>query len=165
MNLESLSKYYEVSLLSEADLPELLILCQGNPKFYRHSPPMPSIDTLRSDMHALPRGKNLEDKFYLKFWKDGRLAAVLDLILHYPNDQTAFFGFFMVRADLQGHGAGSALISEILSALSKDFSNVRLGYVKGNEQSQHFWEKNGFEPTGIIVTEKEYEIVIMEKKL
>ena len=94
-----------------------------------------------------------------------KFTAVLDLILRYPNDQTAFFGFFMLRADLQGCGVGSSLISEILSGLSSEFRAVRLGYVKGNEQSQHFWQKNGFLPTGVVVPTESYEIIIMEREL
>lgn len=165
MNPSVLSNRYQVSVLHEADIPELLSLCQGNPKFYHHCPPAPSEESLRADMLALPRGKSMEDKFYLGFRKDGKLVAVLDLILRYPNDQTAFFGFFMLRADLQGRGVGSSLISEILAGLSSEFRAVRLGYVKGNEQSQHFWQKNGFLPTGVIVPTEAYEIIIMEREL
>ncbi|MEG1782750.1 MAG: hypothetical protein RR253_05840 [Oscillospiraceae bacterium] len=45
------------------------------------------------------------------------------------------------------------------------FSFVRLGYAKGNRQSEKFWLKNGFEKTGTEVPAENYVIVSMEKQL
>lgn len=52
----------------------------------------------------------------------------------------------------QGKGIGSTIIEESLAYLEKQgFTHVRLGYMKGNKQSRHFWIKNGFTPTGMRV--------------
>ena len=101
-------------------------------------------------MQAVPEGKSPEDKYYLGFFKAGRLIAVMDLISGYPDQETAFIGFFMMNMDMQGQGAGSHIIEEVCACLNKYFSYIRLGYVKSNEQSRHFWQKNGFMPTGNI---------------
>lgn len=42
------------------------------------------------------------------------LIAVMDLILKYPNDETAFIGLFMVDSASQGKGTGTAIIEECL---------------------------------------------------
>ena len=165
MDIQSLSRTYTVRALDEADLPALLALCQGNPLFYRHCPPPPSVESLRADMTALPSRKTMEDKYYLGFWRDGALAAVLDLILRYPNEHTAFIGFFMLDAALQGRGEGSRIVGDILRALSREFTAVRLAYVKTNPQSKRFWLKNGFLPTELVLHMDAYDVVVLERPL
>lgn len=165
MKIEDLSPRYRISRLTDDDLPQLLSLCRTNPLFFQHCPPEASLETLAADLRALPPRKTHEDKYYLGFWMGEELVAALDLILRFPNEHTAFIGFFMLHAAHQGHGEGSRLIGEILSCLGREFSHVRLGYVKGNEQSMHFWHKNGFAETGVIVQSSGYEIVYTQKEL
>ena len=75
-------------------------------------------------MTALPPGKCAADKHYLGFFDRETLVAVLDLIERYPQDDTAYIGFFMTKKE------------------------VRLAVDRGNPQSKAFWEKNGFALTG-----------------
>lgn len=165
MDCEKLSTRYRVRALCERDIPAALALCRGNPQYYAHCPPPPSEEGIREDMRALPPRKTLEDKHYIGFWDGVTLVALMDLILAYPDKETAFIGFFMVDARLQGRGAGSAIVAEALSALSMEFSAVRLGYVRGNAQSEHFWKKNGFSPTGASYDAGAYEVVVMRRAL
>ena len=143
----------------------MLRLCRGNPMYNRYCPPEVSEESIREDMVKLPPNKGKEDKFYLCFRDKRRLVAVLDLILKYPDEETSFIGFFMVNSEVQGKGVGSGIVYDVLQYLKREFQRVRLGYVKGNEQSRCFWVKNGFAPTGKVSKEDEYEIVIMEKIL
>lgn len=165
MEIQELSEVYEVRIAVDADIPDILRLCRGNPMYYRYCPPEVSEKSIREDMVKLPPKKGKEDKFYLCFRDKDRLTAVMDLILKYPNDETAFIGFFMVDSEVQGKGTGSRIVEDVFRRLKSEFSGVRLGYVKGNEQSRRFWEKNGFVPTGIVLKEEEYEIVVMEKNI
>ena len=156
---------YAARKLTEADIPTLLALCEGNPMYYRHCPPPVSAQSLREDMRALPPGKGMEDKHYLGIFDGERLIAVMDLILGFPDDRTAFIGFFMVDASQQGRGVGSRIVRETFEHLAPAFSSVRLGYVQGNEQSRRFWEKNGFTPTGVTTSTPAYTIVVMQREL
>lgn len=165
MKIYELSGNYEVTAAGEKDIPDILRLCRGNPMYYRYCPPEVSEESIREDMVKLPPKKSKEDKFYLCFRDKGRLIAVMDLILKYPNEETAFIGFFMVDSEVQGKGVGSGIAEDVFRYLKGEFSSVRLGYVKGNEQSRRFWEKNGFVPTGLVLKEDEYEIVVMEKNI
>ena len=54
-------------------------------------------------------------------------------------------------------------MTEALAYFAKNFQKVSLAYVKGNPQSQHFWEKQGFKPTGSEIEQESYTVVIMEK--
>lgn len=69
----------------------------------------------------------------------------MDLIDGYPKYDIAFIGFFMTHAKWQKRGMGSAIISELSDYLKQNnYSAVRLAWVKGNPQAEHFWLKNGF---------------------
>lgn len=163
MDIQKLSTAYRVSALQESDIPVIFAFCQNNPQYYRHCPPAVSTESIRQDMKSVPKGKTPADKFYLGFWENERLIAVIDLILAYPDKETAFIGFFMMNADMQGNGIGSEIVREVCDCLKEQFSYIRLGYVKGNEQSEHFWLKNGFLPTGEVVRTDAYDIVVMQK--
>ncbi len=165
LSIANLSKSCQVRRLTEANLPQMLALCQGNPLYYEHCPPAVTEDSLRQDMAALPPRKTLEDKYFLGFFQGEELVAILDLITAYPNPETAFFGFFMVKKERNGTGFGSQLVEELCRALKADFRHIRLGYVSSNPQSKHFWEKNGFIPTGVISKTEHYDIVVLEKTL
>ncbi len=182
-----LSGRYAVRRLTEADLPELLALCQGNPLYYEHCPPAPSAESLLGDLAALPPRRTLNDKYYLGFFEkgrpmtaptdmegrpmtaptdaEGRLIAVLDMIPGYPKPEIAFWGFFMLRAGLQGQGRGTALVSELCAALAGlGYRAVRLGWVQSNLRAAHFWKKNGFVETGIRYDAGGYTVVVAQRE-
>lgn len=164
--IHQISTQYRVRRITENDLPELLTLAQSNPTYYEHLHEEPSLENLRTDLTKLPSRTTPEDKYFLGFYQDGRLCAVLDLILHYPNPETAFIGWFILRKDLQGNGTGTAIINELLAFLKEQgFAHVRLGYVKGNSESRAFWEKNKFTPAGVEVPTDSYIVVVLERPM
>lgn len=166
MNPACLSGQYRVRRMTEAELPAILALCQGNPLYYKHCPPPVSEQTVRADLLALPPRKGPEDKYYLGFYDGARLAAVLDLITGFPTPEIAFWGFFMVDRDLQGAGVGSALVTELCQALAgMGFQAVRLGWVRGNPQAEHFWKKNGFRELGVTWDTNGYTVVYAQREL
>lgn len=165
MHPQFLSTTYKITALTQTDIPLILNLCKANPQYYKYCPPDPTEKSIQNDMSALPNGKTMQDKFYLGFWKEKDLLAVMDLILKYPNDKTAFIGFFMVNANIQGNGIGSKIIEESCEHLKEEFSFIRLGYVKGNKQSENFWQKNSFQPTGVVTHVESYDVVIMQRAL
>ena len=90
----------------------------------------------------------------------------MDLIFKFPNDTTAYIGFFMINKAVQGKGIGSEIIRELLIYLKKaGFSYVRLGYVKGNKESEGFWVKNGFVKTGVEKVEEDCTIIVLQREL
>lgn len=125
------SQKYAVRPLTAGDVDKILALCAENEQFYRYHPPLATRESVLEDMTALPPGKCAADKHYLGFFDGKTLVAVLDLILDYPQEGTAYLGFFMTKKATQGRGIGSALIGELLDELRKAF-----------------WEKNGFALTG-----------------
>ena len=147
-NPAAFSDHYQVRQLTQEDIPAVLRLMQGNTLYFQYcgGDAGPSEASIRRDMSIVPTGKTLEDKYYVGFFQDETLAAIMDLIDGYPEDDIAFVGFFMMNASLQGTGEGTRIISRLCSQLKKQGSRaVRLGTDKGNPQSTHFWRKNEFQ--------------------
>ena len=149
LSFQDISAQYQVRRLTEEDLPELLALAKDNPTYYRYMGEEPTLEGLRGDLTKLPPRTTSEDKYFLGYFRDGRLWGALDLILHFPNQETAFVGWFILRKDIQGQGVGTALMGELMGLL----------------ESEAFWVKNQFTPTGIETDGGGYTIVIMQREL
>lgn len=160
------SKSYDVRRMSEPDISPMLSLCEGNPQYYQYCPPAVSAENLKADLEALPPGMTLKDKYYVGYFKDGCLIALLDLIEGFPDSSRTFIGFFMMDYMASGAGIGSQIIEELCQyLLSAGIAAVRLGWVAGNPQAEHFWKKNGFIETGVKSKTEAYTIVLAERTL
>lgn len=157
---------YSVRQLTGTDTDAIYALAVGNPLYYRHCPPFVTRESIAEDMQALPPGTTYDNKHYIGFFHGVELIAVMDLILGYPTPTTAFIGFFMVDKARQGCGTGSAIITECAAHFKNlGYDRIRLGYVKGNPQSEAFWKKNSFKNTGFESKQEKYTIVVMERSL
>lgn len=166
MEIGELSRRYEVRKLEEVDIDMIYELSAGNPMFYEYCLPYVTKESILDDMKALPHEKSFEDKYYIGFFQEGELIAVMDLILRYPNKETAFIGLFMMRKESQGKGIGSGIIRECLDFLkAQDYRFVQLCFAKGNPQSEAFWKKNGFTGRNMEFATENYISVAMERKL
>lgn len=166
LKFENFYDMYEVRRLNNSDVPQIYRLSVGNPLFYQYCPPAVTKESIKADMEALPPGINKEDKYYVGFFDKDVLVAILDLILGYPEKDSAYIGLFMMNHTFQGKGIGSSIISELGNALAQEgFFNLSLAYAKGNPQSEAFWIKNGFKKTGKISDQGLYKAVLMERRL
>ncbi len=153
MEIHRLSTEYHVRRLNQNDVELVYQLCSENDLFYEYHPPFVTKESIIEDMKALPEGKSYSDKYFIGFFKDDQLAAVMDLIVDYPVENTAFIGFFMVDRKLQNQGIGSYIIRECIAYMKEmHFEKIQLGVDKGNPQSFAFWSKNGF----YAIDEKKY---------
>lgn len=164
MELRKLSKQFKIRFLKTDDIDIILELCSQNELFYQYHPPFVTKESIMEDMQALPPGKNNNDKFYVGYFDGNELVAVLDLILGYPDEITAYIGFFMVNQVYQGRGIGSQIISDCSSYLKElKYEKIRLAIDCGNPQSEAFWTKNNFKKTGTIVPNAFSSYIPMEK--
>ena len=166
LKIDNLSRKYAVKLLSDKDVAAVYSLCSKNTLYYDFCPPFVTPESIEADMAALPPGKRREDKFYLGYFDNDNLTAVMDLILGYPDEETAYVGFFMTDVSVQGKGVGSAIISELSGFVCKQgFSNIQLGWVLGNPQAEHFLHKNGFIETGKMYEMDDFTVVEAQKNI
>ena len=166
MDITALSARYRVRRLTPADAPVVYALCRENSLYYQHCPPLVTEQSIISDMSALPPRKTLSDKYYVGYFDGEKLIAVMDLILSFPDEPTAFIGFYMTDVSVQRAGIGSGIIDERCNALpAAGYHSIRLGWVKGNPQAESFWHKNGFTETGVTYDTDSYTGVASQRNL
>ena len=161
-----LSGEFTVRELTTADVPEMLRVARSNPLFYRYMRPDPDEEKLAADLTALPPRRTLADKHFFGWFEGDRLVAMMDLIWRHPKDDMAFIGWFIVDGARQGKGLGRRLVGDVLAMLkNQGVSEVRLGRIEGNPQSEHFWHAAGFAENGLGYDTDNYHVVIMAQTL
>ena len=163
---EKLSSVYSVRCMCDGDADMILELCLSNDQYYRYCGRQPSRELILDDLHVTPPGIPVSSKYYVGFFEEcGRLAAVMDLIDGYPDSETAYIGFFMVRKDLQGRNVGTGIVGEVFGYVrQKGMTRMMLGIDKDNPQSNHFWKKNGFSVVR-EVRQEQGTVLVAEKVL
>ncbi len=90
INVLNLSKKYDVRKMEDSDAESILNLCSGNAQFYRYCEAKPTIEQVLDDMHITPPNISMSDKYYVGFYEDKTLVAVMDLIDGYPDAEIAY---------------------------------------------------------------------------
>ena len=166
IQLEKISNKYNVRRLDSSDVNTVLELCSRNTLYYQYCPPLITKEGVIQDMEVLPPGKTKSDKYYLGYFENDVLIAVLDLITGYPNESTAYIGLFMLDIKVQGQGIGTKIIEELCEYLKNTgFQRVELAWVKGNLQSEKFWIKNNFNDIGERSSNAAEHVIVAEREL
>lgn len=166
MDVSLLSNQYFVRMMDESDVEKIYELCQKNSLYYHYCPPSVSKESIIFDMNALPPNKDIQDKYYVGYYDGEKLIAVMDLIMNFPDETTAFIGFFMTDVAIQNRGIGSGIIADLCVYLSQiGISKVRLGWVKDNSQAECFWRKNQFVETGDVYDTDKYTAIVAQRYL
>lgn len=166
MNVTLTSLGYHVRPISDSDISLVLELYESNPLYFHYCPPFPSKETVKKDMVTIPEGLDKRHKHFLGIWKESNLIAILDLLEGFPNKNMVWIGLFMVHGLKQRNGLGTKIIDTVCEYLTnKGFKSIRLGYVKGNLQTEKFWKKNMFCLTGNESVQEHGTILIAEKIL
>ena len=149
LDINKVSSTYNVRLLTIDDVEACYELCMGNPLYYEYHPPIITKEGIIEDMSALPPSIQMDQKYYIGFFDQETLVAIMDIIDGYPKPTCLYIGFFMMAKGYQGKQMGTTLIHEFISyAKSLSFYDIQLGYMKENKQSEHFWLKQGFNAIG-----------------
>ncbi len=156
----------EIRKLTPGDVPQMLCLAAQNELYFKYAPPSPTAESMADGLLALPPKTQQSDKFYLGFFKNAKLIAMLDLVLNYPSEKTAFIGLFMICKSMQSQGVGSEIISQLSDFLKNEqFKKLRLAYSQQNGAAKNFWLKNLFVHTGEVKQLEHFVAVLMEREL
>ncbi len=163
IDIQRITDRFQTRILTECDIDDILVITAGNPLFYEYTEARGTREAIRSDMQTLPPHTAAEDKYYFGFFEEDHLLAVMDLISGYPEEETAFIGFFMMHPSCQGRGIGSGLIRDVCAYLKQQgFTKVRLCINQGNPQSSRFWHRSGFRD--LYEAERGNETVIIAER-
>ncbi|MEQ9764302.1 GNAT family N-acetyltransferase [Streptococcus sp. ZJ151] len=110
IDFQSLSKNYEIRLLTESDSQDVLQLYNTNSCFFKRCTPVPMLAPVQRDMTKLPPTINPNNKCFFGYFDNAKLIAVLDLVDGYPDLHTTFIGLFMLDRAYQGRGIASRLM-------------------------------------------------------
>ena len=146
LDIKYFSKDFTVRKMTQEDAKLIYKMTSKNLQYYEYCGRMNTLEDIYNDLEILPPGKSIKDKYYVGYFDGEELAAVMDLIDGFPDERTAYIGFFMMNIEYQGKGIGTKIITELIEYLKMaDFASVRLGYDKDNPQSSHFWKKQLFQ--------------------
>jgi RimJ/RimL family protein N-acetyltransferase len=166
LKLNKMSSHFLVKQFSEEDILGIYEVCKRNPTYYHYLKTKPTFANIKDVFTELPPNKALEDKLFIGFYSENHLIALMDFVVGYPDIHTVFIGWFMMNKEYQGRGTGTEIITEFLNYLKKEgYMYVELGYIKGNRESEQFWIKNSFKPTGVETSKDKYKIILMRKEL
>lgn len=161
--IETLSSVYAVRRIAEADISDVYSLCRSNHRYYRSIGERPSRKRLTEVISELPESAASSGKYFVGFYKDDDLYAVLDLITGYPEKDDAFIGWFMVDANHHRTGIGSQLFADIRAALkAMGFDHLSLKCPKASEEAAAFWTNQGFTGHADDADEKS---IVMERDI
>ena len=166
LNLSKFSTTYQVSYLKESNIQEIYDLLTNNTTFFKHYPCPCNHQTILNDLSKLPPHTTMNDKYYVGYYKDNKLIAILDLITNYPNNTYCFIGLFMIDLKLQGKGIGTNIINDLSTYLKQvGYSYIKLAIATTNTQANAFWKSLNFIPTGIELKDEYATIAIADKAL
>lgn len=146
LDIKSFSSEYDVRKINADDITDVYRLCKSNKHFYRY---LGRVATKESLTEVISNVSSAEDgKFFVGFYDNDKLIAIVDLIVGYPDKDGAFIGWYVVDAQLQRNGIGSQIFADIRATLNSiGISKISLGCVKENENAMAFWQGLDFKQT------------------
>lgn len=145
LNIESLSSDFQAKRIKEEDISDVYNLYRSNVKYYRSNNERPSKKRLTEVISEVPDGADPSQKYFIGFYEDDDLIAILDLITGYPEKDDAFIGWFMVKAEMHRQGIGSQLLADIRATLkAQGYDKISLKCSKESEETFSFWQNQGF---------------------
>ena len=101
IEVSKLSSKYQVRSLNDSDADSILKICLDNHLFYKYSETKATKEQILKDLHITPPRKDISDKYYVGFYQNETLIAVMDLIDGFPKEDIGFIGFFMMKKAFQ----------------------------------------------------------------
>ncbi len=162
-------KDYEIKKIEEADYQALHALHLSNAAYNAYFDKQPiSLERCIEGTKALPPNTSYEQKFYIGFYQNKQLVAVLDYVVGYPKDKVVWIGLLMIDANYQQQGIARKIVQHFSKAAdSSGYQSIQLGVIAKNSSALAFWQKMGF-----IEINRRYissaicaklEVIIMEK--
>jgi ribosomal protein S18 acetylase RimI-like enzyme len=138
--------------LDETRKPELQELYDGCHAYFElvtGAPPGP--DEAGALLKTVPRGKSADDKFVIGFFDaPGHLVGVLDVIRDYPRAGEWYMGLLLFGPSSRGRGLGERVYRRLEEWVRAEGGRaLHLIVQQSNPGALRFWERMGFEVTGM----------------
>ena len=149
LDINALSTSHAVRRITETDISDVYKLCKSNRKYYENTGnSAPTVESLTEIISRVPQGVDGSNKYFVGFYEDDHLVALLDLITGYPEKDDAFIGWFMVDGRRQRQGIGSRIFADVRAAMvGHGYDYLSLSCEKENTEAMEFWKAQGFRIT------------------
>ena len=165
LNIEALSTELAAHELEGSNLTDVLMLMRSNRQYYRRLNERPNKAQLTNMISDKPEGAT--STHLVGFYDDlDGLVAVMDLVCGTPNKTSALIRWFMVAADKQRKGVGSALFADVRAALgAQGYRHLELQIPEAAEEAQAFWNAQGFSPTSKRDDTGRYPVITLARDI
>lgn len=144
IDIKAFSSEYDVRRITEEDITGVYNLCRENRHFYRYLGRVATKESL-TEVISNVSAESDSGKYFVGFYDNGALIAIADIIVGYPEGDSAFIGWYVVDGNMQRKGIGSQIFADIRANLKSIGTNrISLGCVKENETAVNFWKGLGF---------------------
>lgn len=166
LDIQSLATAYDVRKITKEDISDVYRLCKGNLKYYEYIHEIPTVESLTEVISIMPEGTDPKDKYFVGFYENDKLIALMDLITGYPEKDDAFIGWLIVDGQMQGQGIGSRIFADVRASMkAQGYDYISLGCVKDNKEAYAFWRAQGFAPVGEEIDNGEYVVIKMARSI
>ena len=149
ISISDFNKNYTIKKLTENDVDIIFNLYKSNNRYFDYLGIVPTIESILEDMYSLPKGIDIKNKYFIGYFNENKLVALIDLIDGYPNEDEAYIGLFMINKNYQNQGIGTSIFNELKQSLTnQNFSKIKLAYINDNIEANNFWHKLGFMEDG-----------------
>ena len=133
----------------KAELERLYESCREYFELVTGAPPAP--DEVDALLRTVPRGRSREDKFVIGFFDaPEHLVGVLDVIRDYPREREWYVGLLLFGPATRGRGLGERVYRRLEEwVLAQGGRALHLIVQQTNPGALRFWERMGFEVTGM----------------
>lgn len=162
-------EYIEIDINNKELVDEAIQVYRANNEYFNLSGDNNITEkTINDDFNVLPEGVERKNKHYLLVKMNGEALAVLDFIAAFPNIDTVYLGFLLIKDNLHRKGFGTEIYKNFeMKCLEKGFNKIRLGVLVENIKGMSFWKKMGFSEVKVVKSsvrpEKDWTICVMEK--
>ena len=137
---------------------------KNSPEYFRNvSGAMARAGDGENVFKALPSNFKKENKHVLGIEFNATLIGVIDCLIGYPNEATAYIGLLLLSEEYHSIGLGKLsynLLEDHLRTFPR-IKKIRLAVVESNNQVLKYWEKMGFILTGEV---KSYSNLLVESQ-
>ncbi len=151
--------------VTDANEQEAVSIYLNNQSYFSLTDDVASLQLLKQDMVDKPESVKKENKRFFLVRKDTKPVAILDYLVDYPEEQTAYIGLLLINEKRQGHGKAIVhKLEEIL--LSEGMTKLALAVLLNNQPAGKFWRSLGFRPTKETIAQmnqKKVKVLSYEK--
>lgn len=110
----------------------------------------PNDEDVENVFTAGPPGCDPADSYRIGLYVNDRLSGVAELSFGFPEPEDAYLGLMILAPRARGEGIGEIFYDHVEALARKSGApHLYLGVLDANPRGRAFWERMGFEPTGV----------------